>query len=131
MGRAKKPALTRRMQWQQRAVLDLNGADYNYPWPHIAKTTAEANAMAAYFFAKRWRGREINFHALQRIVIKSECARAAYLFAKDVEGANIRRLQKVVLDSGTVEEKRQFAKIPGADEQWLEAVAAVQEVMEL
>ncbi len=131
MSRVKKPALTRRQATQHRAVLGSNGADYNWPWPCIASSAEEANAMAAYFFVKKWHGRQIDFHGLQRIVIHSGCARAAYLFARDIEGANIKRLQKVILEHGSVAEKRLFAKLPNANSQWLESIADIQEVMEL
>ena len=132
MGRAKKPALTRRLEVQYRAVLDREGADYNYPWPYITNSRGEADSMCAYFFAKRWQGRNIDLKRLQRLVIRCEFAKAAFLFARDIEGANVRRLQDVVLRHGSPELKRQFAReIPGASVQWLEAMATVQEVMEL
>jgi len=92
----------------------------------------EADAMCAYFFAKRWHGKNIDMHKLQRVVIHCECATAAFLFARDIEGANIRKLQTIILKNGSAELKRQFAReIPGADVQWLESIAAVQDVMEL
>jgi hypothetical protein len=132
LSRAKKPALTRRMEYQQQRVLACDAADYHYPWQYITKTTGELHGMCAYLFANRWQGRNIAMHKLQRVVLASGCSKAALLFAKNIKGANVRRLQKVVLDSGTADEKRQFAReIPGADIQWLEAIAAVQDVMEL
>ena len=132
MARANRPALTRRQAIQYRAVLDCEGADYNYPWPHIAKTTAEANAMCAYFFAKRWKGRNIDIRRLMRIVMRCECAEAAFLFARDLEDAHTRKLQDVVMKHGTAEQKRKFAReIPGASVQWLEAMADIQEIMEM
>jgi hypothetical protein len=88
--------------------------------------------MCAYFFAKRWSGRNIDIRRLMRIVIRCECAEAAFLFARDLEDAHIRRLQDVVMKHGTVEEKRQFAReVPGASVQWLQTMADIQEIMEL
>ena len=88
--------------------------------------------MCAYFFAMKWQGRAIDLHGLQRVVIHSNYAGAAFLFARDIKGANIKRLQNVVIYEGTAADKRRFAReIPGAAAQHLEALAVIQEVMEL
>lgn len=88
--------------------------------------------MCAYFFAKRWHGKNIDIHKLQRVVLHCEHAKTALMFARDVKGANIRKLQDIVLKNGSAELKRQFAReISGAAVQWLEAMAAVQDVMEM
>jgi hypothetical protein len=93
----------------------------------------EVNGMCAYFFAYKWQGRDIDLVRLQSIVCRSTSARAAYLWAKNMESPrNLRRLQKVVLHHGTVEQKRTFAReVPGADRQHLEAIADIQEIMEM
>ena len=132
LSRTRKPALTRRQERQYRAVLARHGADYNYPWPYIAKVVGEADAMCAYFFAKRWHGKNIDVRKLQHVVILCAHAKVAFMFARDIEGANIRKLQIIVMKNGSADLKRQFAhQIPGADVQWLEAMAAVQDVMEM
>lgn len=113
-------------------MLDKQGGDWFYPYSYTSRSSGELHGMCAYFFAKKWQGRAIDIHGLQRVVIRAEHAEAAYLFARDIEGANIRRLQKVILNRGSPEQKRQFARmIPGAAVQHLEALAIIQEVMEL
>ncbi len=94
----------------------------------------EVNGMCAYFFAHKWRGRNIDLIRLQSIVCRSSSAQAAYLWAKNMECSpgNIRRLQKVILEHGSVEQKRTFAReVPGADRQHLECIADIQEIMEM
>lgn len=56
----------------------------------------------------------------------------AYLWARDIPGASVKRLQAVVLEFGNVEQLRKFARdIPGANKDLLERIALVQEVMDL
>ena len=117
---------------QQSAMLRKDGGSWYHPYLYAKRNTGECDGMCAYFFAKKWQGRAIDVHGLQRVVIRSGFAKAAYLFARDIEGANIRRLQRIIMDSGSADQKRQFARdIPGAAVQHLEALAIIQEVMEL
>ena len=129
------PALTRRQDRLQKAILNLTAGDlYYYPGWQSYRTKPGTNpsaGMCAYFFAKKWQGRAIDFYGLQRVVLYSNYPEAAFLFARDVRGANVRRLQKVVLYFGSPQWKRRFAaEIPGASAAWLESMAIIQEVME-
>ncbi len=130
MGRAKKPGLTRRVERHYRAILAYKAEAWlgNQRWAFGDRH----HAWSAYFFAKKWRGRNIDIRALQRIVFHCGYPDVALRFAKDIPGVNIKKLQSVVLERGSPEEKRLFARdVPGADVQWLESMAAVQEVMEM
>lgn len=70
--------------------------------------------------------------ALQRIVISGHNPEMAYLWARDIPGASIKRLQQVVLEHGNLAQLRKFARdIPGANAPLLEKLALVQEVMAL
>jgi hypothetical protein len=128
---SKKIGLTRRLVRQQDAILRLRGSNYNHQQYFKYKYDSDANGMIAYAFAKQWSSRDIDIHALQRLIINSKSALAAFMFARDIEGASIRRLQVIVLEYGTVDQKRAFAKLPGAAHDFLMGIALVQEVMEL
>jgi len=135
LARAKKPGLTRRLERQYRSVLSCDGdsASYHYPWQHLVPFD-EVNGMCAYFFAYKWRSRDIDLIRLQSIVCRSTSAKAAYLWAKNMkEPRNIRRLQKVIVEHGSIELKRTFAReiLQGFDRQNLEALADIQEIMEM
>jgi hypothetical protein len=87
------------------------------------------NGWAALHFARQWRGRDINFKKLQRIVILSEDGTCAYEFARDVPGANVRKLQDVVAAGLDPKALRLFMELPGADRKYLESILIVSEVM--
>ena len=105
---------------------------YQHKGSWTPASLATHDAMAAYYFAKKWSGRNIDMRALQRVVLRANIPMAAYLFARNIPGAQVRKLQKIILDSGDAEMMRKFAKeIPGADVTWLENIACVTEIMDL
>lgn len=66
---------------------------------------------------------------LQLIVLRSGDAECAYEYARDVPGAQVRRLQKVVVDHGDATLMRKFSKLSGADVQLLRSLVVVAEAM--
>ncbi len=117
MEKDSRPGLTRRVERVYRALLRSTASD---PW--IGEHAAH--------FAARWRSRRIDVAALQRIVIRSGSAEAAFKFAQRVPGANVRKLQGVVLQGGSPDDMRTFAaRVPGSDSSLLENTALVTEVM--
>lgn len=87
-------------------------------------------AWAAYGFAKEWQGRsDIDLKRLQNIVIRHEAPIVAYYFARDIQGANIKRLQRIVINGANPDLMRRFAELPGAYRQYCLNMADVAEVM--
>lgn len=135
MAKSKKPALTRRLHDAYRRVLANNGGwylDHEFQWcrhrGHFG-AAEEHNAWAAYYFAKRWNGRDIDMARLQNIVVRGGSAKCILAYARDVPGANVRKLQFALIERGTVVQLRDFAKLPGANADALERMAIAREVM--
>lgn len=128
---SRKPGLTKRLARYYREILS-GRADPDAWWLRGHYPPHYLNAMCAYSFAKRWQSRDIDLMALQRIVISGHNPEMAYLWARDIPGASIKRLQQVVLEHGNLAQLRKFARdIPGANAPLLEKLALVQEVMAL
>ncbi len=131
-----KPALTKRLFRVYQAILD-NGDDTQY-WmyrnaaPFLSSTTPDEVRVGwqAYYFAKRWSGRDIDLKRLQRIVLRSPDAECSYSFAKDVPGVNIRRLARHIMECGNSFWMRKFAdRFPNQDSERLRNLAVVHELM--
>jgi hypothetical protein len=81
---------------------------------------------AAAVFATKWRSRDINIKKLQTLVLKSGSAECAYHFAKNVPGANVKKLTEIVIKHGSSDLMRTFAReISGADKELLENWASI------
>lgn len=131
MGRAQKPALTRRQENTYRSILCGQYVDVSNYFRRPALSQNDALARSAYRFAREWSGRNINIRALQKVVDNFGSAETAYMFARDIEGAKISRLQAVVLEYGTADQKREFArKVKGSNTALLESMAIIQDVMD-
>lgn len=70
------------------------------------------NATLAYKFAMEC---EDETKHLQKIVIKSGDAQLIYLFARDVFGAEIEKLEKAIIETENTEVMQNFADIEGAN----------------
>lgn len=126
-----KPALTRRVRKLYNAI--VGGIEWSEEiyFKGLKDRRYRRVCWGAYHFAKRWQGRG-GFHMwkLQLIVIRSEDATCAYAFARDVRGAKVDRLQKVVIEHGSPQLMRDFAcNVPGADVQHLKNLAMIGETM--
>lgn len=87
---------------------------------------------AAYLFSKEWKSRTgYNPKRLQRIVIVSGNPEVAYLYARDVPGASVDKLEKVVVEAGDPRWMRTFAQLPGARKRMLECYAFLADTMAL
>ena len=107
----------------------------NHMWPHPCSYGRQPDGgveWAAYLFSKRWKSRTgYNLKRLQRIVILSGNAEVAYLFARDISGASLDKLEKVVVEAGDPKWMKLFANLPGARKKLLEAFAFLTETMSL
>jgi ribosome modulation factor len=135
MAKSKKARLTRSLQRHYQLIINGSGSNYD-PWnpPFWGPTTnsqwEHRNQWSAYMFAKRWSGRSgYDIKKLQLIVIKSNDAECAYMFAKDIKGANIKKLQKVVLENGTTKTLKKFSKLPNVNKKLLENFIIIMEVL--
>jgi hypothetical protein len=92
---------------------------------------AIGNEHAALQFAKSYGSRDcVDMKRLQRIIIESKNADCCYQFARDVPGANIRRLEYVVARYGELQTIRAFIlNVPRANKRFLEGVITVKEVL--
>lgn len=137
MAKRKRPALGRRAMSMYRRILANQGdwyLDHEFVWRrHWGSfgSGMESNAWAAYYFAKRWQGRDIDLARLQNIVIRHGTAKCAILFAAGVREASVRKLQYAVIRRGDCKALREFAKLPGADPALLNGLADVREVFEM
>lgn len=128
-----KPALTRRVYRLYQDVL-LGDASRDL-WLNSKAAgspghMAQANAWQAFYFAKRWSGRDIDLKRLQGIVLRKGTGECATAFARYIPGANVKRLQNRVISVGTSKELREFARsVPGANVRRMEDLASVMEVM--
>ncbi len=77
-----------------------------------AKIIKEKNAPLAYKFAVEC---EDETSQLQKIVIKSGNAQLIYLFARDVFGAEIEKLEKAIIETENVDAINNFANLEGAN----------------
>lgn len=105
-------------------------------WPHPCtygpQTRGWGVEWAAYHFCKQWRGRGgYDSKKLQRMVINSGNPRVAYLFARDVPGASLDKLEKTVVEAGDPYWMKEFAKLPGARKKLLLDFAFLAETMSL
>lgn len=134
-----KPGLTKKVLREYNDILELSYAGYrkhrvlsyngSRRQPHYPSI-----AWSAYFFAKRWQGRSIDLKKLQRIVLTFGSPKCIYMFARDVEGANLRRLAHALIERGDPKLMREFADnidVIEADSRFLTGMAAVAEVMAL
>jgi len=121
----KKPALTRRLERHYRQILQSwAGVSYHASW------RGETVAWAAFYFAKRWCGRDIDLKRLASIVLRAEDPECCYRFVREVPGANVKRFQRHVMLHGSAELMRRFAReVPGAHRDSLENMAIVAEIM--
>lgn len=131
-----RPKLTRNLLQQYRAILAGDASAYFYPhpssWssPQNSVERRRSNAWQAYLFAKAWHGRDVDLHRLQVIVTHADIAEPAILFARDVPGANRRRLERHVMAHGTAVELRRYAAcVPGANVRRLVDMAVVADVL--
>lgn len=85
---------------------------------------------AAWKFAKDFGGKkDVDINALQRVVIRSGNPLVAYYFAKEIPGANINKMQKVVSKSTDRDTIQKFMRIKGAHVPSLQARIDLMEVM--
>jgi hypothetical protein len=140
--RRQKAALTRRLQSQYNAILAGDASAYQHWVPPGYNRPGQPpvqgygygyrNEWVAYVFAKQWGGRKgVDIKRLQLIALHSDNAECAISFARDIQGANVKRFQSIVLQHGSAGQMRRFAEIPGANRMWLENMAIVAEVMSM
>lgn len=135
MAKSKRPALTRRLHNMYLRVLAHQGdqyLDHEFCWRrHYGSfgSGMESNAWAAYYFARRWGGRDIDLARLQNIVARYGSGACLLAYASNVRGANVRKLQFAMVERGTVVQLRAFAKLASADAGVLERTAVVREVL--
>lgn len=112
---SKKPKLTKRTYHWYQQILRGDDPDPWIPFRFYSNPPKNTMGRAAYNFARRWQSRDIDIKRLQRIVIESGDPIAAYEFAKNVKEANVRRLGEVIIGHGSAELMRAFAdNVPGA-----------------
>lgn len=126
--------MSRRLRRQYLDIIRGDGANWYFPWGWAGNGAGKVpfgNAWAAFFFAKQWGGRDgVDVHRLQSIVCRAQNPEAAYRWAREMPGANVRRLQKVVTSYGSLELIRAFAQnVRGADRKFLEGLCIVKEVL--
>lgn len=140
MSEKKRPALTRSQNRQYQGILRrcASYADveaYHLSWMAYkgGEHAKRSLAWAAYYFAKRWNGRDINMKKLQKIVLDWGDSKCLYEYARDVPGANIRRFAHAMVHANDPDMMRLFvANVPGviaSDTRYLIGMAAVAEVM--
>ena len=134
----RKPALTRRLQRDYLQIIHRSHNAYHDMWiwwQHGNPGHQASVAWAAYYFAKRWHGRDIDMKRLQKIVLDWGTAECLYKYARDVPGVNLRRFAIAVAKSGNADVMKLFVKnIPGirdCDERFLTGMALINEVMAL
>ena len=83
----------------------------------------------AAYFAADWHGRrEVDIGKLLGLTLKSQDPECAIFFAKNVPGANIKRIQEIVLRYGTSDQMKDLAHVFGAHKSTLEKYAMLKEV---
>ena len=130
-----KCRLSRRLQRQYSEVLQGLASSWYYPhpmaWHGVPHGTPANHAWQAYLFAKEWGGRKgVDFKRLQRIVLRADNGECAYRFARDVKGANIKKLEATVIRSSDMDAIRKFSLLPGANRQKLENIVLVAQILE-
>lgn len=136
----KRARLTKRLFHLYQKVLE--GGAQSWFWPHPvanpwwsgrppSKSAAEDSwAWQAYLFAKEWQGREgVDLKRLERIVCAASDPQCMFLFARDVRGARVRRIERSVVRCGDPAAIRRFMRLPGANRRSLERLLVVAEVM--
>lgn len=129
----KKTGLTRRQLREYQQIIIGNGHIYYFSGKaagyYKGYTDGRSNGWAALFFAKQWRSRNINIRKLQKVIIASDDARCAYEFARDVPGANIKKIQDMIVNCNDPAIIRKFANIHGADKELLLDALIIAEVL--
>ncbi|MFA5202894.1 MAG: hypothetical protein WC708_00560 [Lentisphaeria bacterium] len=129
----KKSCLSKRLQRQYQQVLLGQAESWFYPHPHAfgwGRHNSSTAEWQAYLFAKEWGNRiGVDLMRLQRIVIQSNDGECVYRYARDIDEANIRKLQRAVVRSGNPDAIRRFSLLPKADKTWLERYLLIAEVL--
>lgn len=136
-----KARATRKMMQQYHEIMKrpTDGVNFMFPHPSSGWTNRRQRhpddcglEWAAYHFCKRWRGRSgFNMRKLQRIVLDSGNPKAAYQFARDIKGACMDKLERMVVEAGDPKWMRLFATLSGARRSMLENFAFIAETMSL
>lgn len=130
----KRPRLYRRDLETYRNLLNLSKNSYfsESAGKIISRTPFQRrnDACLAYYFATVWGGRDIDFARLQNIIVKSNYPKLIYKYARDVPGANIRKLQYAMLRTGNTLDLKKFSRLPGVDTLLFEKAITIREVME-
>jgi hypothetical protein len=123
--------MTKRIKKWYLQILSGNDPDQYWAPRYIyAKKHLTSIGHAAAVFATRWNSRDIDIKKLQRIVINSHDAIAAYHFAMNVPGANTKKLAYVVMKYGDAPLMRAFAmNVPNSDKDSLENFARTYEAI--
>jgi len=89
-----------------------------------------ARQIMALTFAREWGGRSgIDVKRLEGIVVRGPVPEVIARYAKEVPGANLRRITRAVVRTGDVRAMRVLAGVPGVDRAYLENAIVVAEVM--
>jgi hypothetical protein len=133
MPKKSKSRLTRRMVQHYQSILRQNPCFmFPHPCSYGQPIPRWGIEWAAYHFCKQWRGRGgYDSKKLQRMVINSGNPQVACLFARDVPGASLDKLEKVVVEAGEPHWMREFAKLPGSRKKFLESMAFIADTMNL
>lgn len=134
-----KPRMTRRQQrWYQSAISCLKNpptqtfAYYDWvPWGRHSRV-GHSWAWGAYYCAKKYGSRAgVDLKKLQLITLRYGCAKQLYKYAKDIPGANIKRFQKAIVETGESKYVKMFMdNVPEANQAYLENILLVMEVMD-
>jgi hypothetical protein len=132
-----KPRMTRRQRrWYDEVISCLKNPPTQefsqYFWaPHNVRVQYSW-AWGAYFCAKKYGSRaDIDLKKLQLITLRYGCAKQLYKYAKDIPGANIKRFQRAIVETGEYKYVKMFHdNVPGANQAYLENMLIVMEVMD-